>query len=224
MTISSKLPKGTMPTAQGGGPFPAPPDPAACAFSSLAAYAAAQYPRYVFGAHHLLACAALERVERGHCRRLMVFMPPRHGKSMLVSEFFPAWYLGRNPSRKVIAASYSAELAQDFGRKVRNQLRDTLWQGVFAPARLDASSAAVDRVNLQQGGSYFAVGVGGAVTGRGADVLIIDDPVKGREDADSPAMRRRVREWYASTAYTRLMPGGAVILVLTRWHEDDLAG
>lgn len=194
------------------------------AFSLLRSYVAIQYPRYVFGAHHLLICDALERVERGECKRLMIFMPPRHGKSMLVSEYFPAWYLGRNPANKVIAASYNAELAQDFGRKVRNQLKDAAWQAVFPGAHIDQSSAAADRINLMEGGSYFAVGVGGAVTGRGADLMLIDDPIKGREEADSETYRRKLKDWYASTAYTRLMPGGAVIMVLTRWHEDDLAG
>ena len=194
------------------------------AFSLLRSYVALQYPRYVFGRHHLLICGALERVERGECKRLMIFMPPRHGKSMLVSEYFPAWYLGRNPTKKIIAASYNADLAQDFGRKVRNQLKDITWQAVFPNAHADQSSAAADRINMVEGGSYFAVGVGGAVTGRGADVFLIDDPVKGREEADSEAYRKKIQDWYKSTAYTRLMPGGAIIMVLTRWHEDDLAG
>lgn len=198
--------------------------PLMMARSTLRAYVAMQFPRYVFGEHHHVICDALERVERGECKRLMIFMPPRHGKSMLVSEYFPAWFLGRQPSKKIIAASYNAELAQDFGRKVRNQLRDGLWQAVFPGSHLDNNSAAADRINLTAGGSYFAVGVGGAVTGRGADVMIIDDPIKGREEADSETYRRKIKDWYASTAYTRLMPGGAVIMVLTRWHEDDLAG
>lgn len=194
------------------------------AFTLLRSYVALQYPRYIFGRHHLLICHALERVEKGECKRLMIFMPPRHGKSMLVSEYFPAWYLGRNPQKKIIAASYNADLAQDFGRKVRNQLKDATWQAVFPGAHVDASSAASDKINLLEGGSYYAVGVGGAVTGRGADVFLIDDPIKGREEADSEAYRKKIQDWYKSTAYTRLMPGGAIIMVLTRWHEDDLAG
>lgn len=198
--------------------------PLMMARSCLRSYVAMQYPRYVFGEHHRCICDALERVERGECKRLMIFMPPRHGKSMLVSEYFPAWYLGRNPTKKMIAASYNAELAQDFGRKVRNQLTDGVWRAVFPDAQTEGNSAAADRINLRGGGSYFAVGVGGAVTGRGADVLLIDDPIKGREEADSETYRRRIKDWYASTAYTRLMPGGSVIIVLTRWHEDDLAG
>ena len=199
-------------------------DPLLAAHSILRSYVALQYPRYVFGRHHLLICDALERVERGECKRLMIFMPPRHGKSMLVSEFFPAWFLGRNPTKSIIASSYALELAEDFGRKVRNQLRDPLWHMVFPQSSLDTSSASSTKVSTEQGGNYYAVGVGGATTGRGADLLLIDDPVKGREDADSETIRRKVKDWYRSVAYTRLMKGGAVIMVLTRWHEDDLAG
>ena len=199
-------------------------DPLLAAHSLFRSYVALQFPRYVFGRHHLLICDALERVERGECKRLMIFMPPRHGKSMLVSEFFPAWYLGRNPSHSVIASSYALELAEDFGRKVRNQLRDPLWNRVFPQASLDTSSASSTKISTNAGGNYYAVGVGGATTGRGAHLLLIDDPVKGREDADSERIRRKVKDWYRSVAYTRLMKGGAVIVVLTRWHEDDLAG
>jgi len=199
-------------------------DPLLAAHSLFRSYVALQYPRYVFGRHHLLICDALERVERGECKRLMIFMPPRHGKSMLVSEFFPAWYLGRNPENSVIASSYALELAEDFGRKVRNQMRDPLWHSVFPQASLDLSSASSTKISTVQGGNYYAVGVGGATTGRGAHLLLIDDPVKGREDADSETMRRKAKDWYRSVAYTRLMKGGAVIMVLTRWHEDDLAG
>lgn len=199
-------------------------DPLLAAHSLFRSYVALQFPRYVFGRHHLLICDALERVERGECKRLMIFMPPRHGKSMLVSEFFPAWYLGRNPSHSVIASSYALELAEDFGRKVRNQLRDPIWHRVFPHASLDTSSASSTKISTNEGGNYYAVGVGGATTGRGAHLLLIDDPVKGREDADSETIRRKVKDWYRSVAYTRLMKGGAVIVVLTRWHEDDLAG
>jgi predicted phage terminase large subunit-like protein len=172
----------------------------------------------------LLVCDALERVDSGECKRLIIAMPPRHGKSMLTSEYFPAWYLGRKPSRSIIASSYSQELAEDFGRKVRGQVTDHLWGQVFPSASIMQGSASASRIDTGQGGHYYAVGVGGAVTGRGADLLLIDDPVKGREDADSETMRRRQKDWYRSVAYTRLMPGGAIVMVLTRWHEDDLAG
>lgn len=194
------------------------------AFSRLIAYAAFQFPRYDTAKHHRLIARKLEAVERGEIKRLMISMPPRHGKSMLASEFFPAWYLGRNPERYVIAASYGQELAEDFGRKVRNQMIDPIFQTVFPSCHLMEDSTGAKRFNTTKGGSYFAVGVGGAITGRGAHLMIIDDPVKNREEAESELMRRKVWDWYTSTAYTRLMPDAAVVVIMTRWHEDDLAG
>ena len=198
------------------------------AFSSLGGYIGLQWPRYQFGRHHRAIIAALESVERGDCKRLMIAMPPRHGKSMLVSEFFPAWFLGRNPDKSIIASSYAAELAEDFGRKVRNQCQSAEWLATFPGVQLDPSSQSSARFGVlhhgKPGGAYYAVGVGGATTGRGAHVLLIDDPIKDREQADSETIRRKIKDWYRSVAYTRLMPGGAVIIVMTRWHEDDLAG
>jgi predicted phage terminase large subunit-like protein len=159
-------------------------------------------------------------------------MPPRHGKSMLASEFFPAWYLGRNPSHYVIAATYAQDYADDIGRKVRDQIADTAFQSVFPGCKLKGDSksskrfhvASSDSFSTDTEGAYFAVGIGGPVTGRGAHLLLIDDPVKNREEADSPTLRRRNKEWYTSTAYTRLMPDARVVVIQTRWHEDDLAG
>jgi predicted phage terminase large subunit-like protein len=194
------------------------------AFSRLIAYAALQYPSYQTAPHHRLIARKLEAVERGEIKRLMIFMPPRHGKSMLASEFFPAWYLGRNPDKYVIAASYAQELSDDFGRKVRNQLLDTTFQAVFPECKIRQDSQSARRFNTEQGGAYFAVGVGGPVTGRGAHLLLIDDPVKNREDAESETIRRKIVEWYTSTAYTRLMKDGAIVIIQTRWHEDDLSG
>lgn len=154
----------------------------------------------------------------------MVFMPPRHGKSEKASKRFPSWYLGRNPKRQIIAASYNSDLATDFGREVRNIMASPEFGDVFPGAKLRQDSRAADRMNTEQGGAYFAVGVGTATTGRGAHLGLIDDPFKDREDADSELQRERVWNWYRSTFYTRLMPGGAIILIQTRWHEDDLAG
>lgn len=147
---------------------------------------------------------------------------PTHNTN-IVSEIFPAWYLGKYPDRFVIAATYSQELANDFGRKVRNQLVDADYQQIFK-TRLSLDSAAAVRFNTVQKGSYFSVGVGGAVTGRGAHILLMDDPIKGREEADSAIQRQSIVAWYRAVAYTRLMPGGSIILIQTRWHEDDLAG
>lgn len=170
-----------------------------------------------------MICAELERVERGEIDRLMIFMPPRHGKSELASRRFPAWYLGRNPGREIIAASYNSDLARDFGRDVRNIVASPEYQEVFDTA-LAQDARAADRWATIDGGAYTAAGVGTAVTGRGAHVLLIDDPVKDREEAESETKRESVWNWYTSTAYTRLAPGGAIIVIQTRWHQDDLAG
>lgn len=167
---------------------------------------------------------ALERVEAGLCDRLMVFMPPRHGKSEKTSKRFPSWYLGRNPRRQIIASSYNSDLATDFGREVRNIMASPEYSEVFPAVDLRQDSRAADRMNTNQGGAYFACGVGTATTGRGAHLGLIDDPFKDREDADSEIQREKVWRWYRSTFFTRLMPGGAIVLVQTRWHEEDLAG
>jgi hypothetical protein len=181
-------------------------------------------PVYQAARHHEAICAYLEAVEIGTIDRLMIFMPPRHGKSELASRKFPAWYLGRNPTKQVIAASYNSDLATDFGRDVRNLMASPEFADIFPGVRLRQDSRAADRMNTDQGGSYVAAGVGTAVTGRGAHVLLIDDPLKDREEADSQRRRDLVDDWFRSTAYTRLMPGGAIVLIQTRWHEDDLAG
>lgn len=154
----------------------------------------------------------------------MIFMPPRHGKSELASKRFPAWCLGRKPSRQIIAASYNSDLANDFGRNVRNLVAEPEFRQVFPDVSLAPDSQAANRMNTNHRGAYVAAGVGTAVTGRGADILLIDDPFKDREEADSERRRDTVDNWYRSTAYTRLMPGGSVVLIQTRWHEDDLAG
>lgn len=153
----------------------------------------------------------------------MIFMPPRHGKSELASRSFPAWFLGRNPDKQIIASSYNSELAGDFGREVRNIVGSPEYRAVFQTT-LSTDSQAADRWHTNNGGSYVAAGVGTAITGRGAHIFLIDDPVKDREEADSDLKRKRVKDWYTSTAYTRLMPGGAVIIIQTRWHIDDLSG
>ncbi len=203
------------------------------AHSRLIAYAAYQWPGYRDAAHHRLIARKLEQVEKGEITRLMITLPPRHGKSMLASEFFPAWYLGRNPGHYVIAATYAQELADDFGRKVRNQISDPAFANIFPGVGVKTDSQAArrfhvtspqDTLQTTQDGAYFAVGVGGPLTGRGAHLLLIDDPVKNREEAESEIVRKKTKDWYTSTAYTRLMPGGRVVLIQTRWHEGDLAG
>ena len=194
------------------------------AMGSLLGFAVACWPGYLLGDHHKAIAAALKRVAKGQTKRLMIAMPPRHGKSMLASEFFPAWYLGRNPGHQVIAATYAQELADDFGRKVRNLVAGDVFQEIFPGLGLSGDSTAAKRFHTPQGGAYFAVGVGGPITGRGAHLLLVDDPIKGREDAESETYRRRLKDWYTSVARTRLMPGGAIVVIQTRWHDDDLAG
>lgn len=217
----------------------AQPTPEDFAYSRLVPYAAYQWPGYRDAPHHRLIARKLEAVERGEITRLMITMPPRHGKSMLASEFFPAWYLGRNPDHSVVMATYAQDLADDFGRKVKAQIEDRSYQEIFQGVGLADDSKSVKRFHVEvnnevieggyehsllQRGSFYAVGVGGPLTGRGAHLLLIDDPVKNREDADSEVIRKKTKSWYTSTAYTRLMPGGRVVIIQTRWHEDDLSG
>lgn len=191
---------------------------------SLIKFTSYTLPNYFPASHHHRICEKLEAVERGEIDRLMIFMPPRHGKSELASKRFPAWCLGRNAHRQIIAASYNSDLASDFGRNVRNIVASSEFAEVFPGTSLAADSQAANRMNTNKGGSYIAAGVGTAVTGRGADIALIDDPFKDREEADSERRRDLVWDWYRSTLFTRLMPGGAVVVILTRWHEDDLAG
>jgi predicted phage terminase large subunit-like protein len=190
---------------------------------SLIKFTEYTYDLYEPAQHHYLIADKLQRVANGEIKRLMIFMPPRHGKSELASRRFPAWYLGNNPSKQIIAASYTSDLATDFGREVRNIVKSHDYSNVFNLS-LSQDSAAANRWHTEQGGIYVAAGVGTAVTGRGADILLIDDPVKDREEAESELTREKTWNWYTSTAYTRLMPNGAVIVIQTRWHEDDLSG
>src|SRR6202007_1522448 len=194
------------------------------ATEDLACYAAVQWSSFELAQHHSLIVSKLEAVERGQITRLMIFEPPRHGKSLIASAIFPAWYLGKHPNRHVIFATYGQELSDDFGRQVRNFLLYPFHQAVFPDCRLSQDSSAAHRFNTTQGGAYYAVGRGGPITGRGADLLLLDDPIKDHEEANSETIRKVLHEWFSSVAYTRLMPGGAIVLIQTRWHEDDLAG
>jgi len=185
-------------------------------------------PKYKEGWVHKEICLKLEEFEdhiiKGMSPRLMLFMPPRHGKSELASTQFPAWFLGRNPDMEVIATSYSSTLAMSFSKKVREIIRSTKFRSIFPDCELGKDSQSTENWMTTQMGGYLAAGVGGGITGRGANCFIIDDPVKNREDAESATQRELVGNWYSSTARTRLEPGGGVLLILTRWHQDDLAG
>lgn len=154
----------------------------------------------------------------------MIFAPPRHTKSELASRRFPSWYLGRHPDKQLIAATYSGDFALDFGREVRGIVQSEEYRALFPDVSLAADSQAANRWHTSKGGVSVYVGVGGPITGRGAHIALIDDPFKNREEADSEVRRETVWKWYTSTLRTRLMPGGAVILIMTRWHDDDLAG
>ena len=181
-------------------------------------------PGYEPAQHHHMIAEALQRVERGETKRLMLFMPPRHGKSELASRRFPAWCLGRNPHLQIISASYNSELASDFGREVRNLVASQEYRNVFEGVELAADSQSANRWHTNSGGVYTAAGVGSGITGRGANLGIVDDPVKDREEADSETVQHRVWDWYRSTFYTRLMPDAAIVVIMTRWHDLDLAG
>lgn len=184
-------------------------------------------PDYQAGWVHKDICQRLEQFSKDvvdkKSPRLMLFMPPRHGKSTLASIAFPAWHLGRNPEHEFISCSYSGSLAMAFSRKVRGLLREDGYKSAFK-SRLDPTSQSAEAWLTTNGGGYVAAGVGGGITGKGAHILLIDDPVKNREDAESQNNRESNWDWYTSTAYTRLAPGGGVLVILTRWHDDDLAG
>lgn len=189
---------------------------------SLGAFCGRMDPIYEPARHSNLLIEHLEAVERGEIRRLMVFEPPRHSKSYHASERFPAWNLGRNPRDQIILASYGAHLAERASRIVRNLMTDQRWP--FAGVGVAPDSSAVDRWATTHGGVVVAAGVGGAMTGFGANKLIIDDPIKGRAEADSETYRESTWSWYTEVARTRLMPRGSIVVCQTRWHEDDLAG
>lgn len=183
-------------------------------------------PKYEANWHHNIIAKELEHIEAFGDRDfkvLMVFVPPRHGKSELSSIGFPAWYLGRNPDKEIITVSYSAELAQDFGGKTRALVSGEAYPYIF-PVTLKEDEQAKAKWRTNKGGSYTSVGVGGAITGRGANILLFDDPIKNREEAESEVYREKVWQFFTSTAFTRLEPRGVVVVILTRWHVDDLAG
>ncbi len=185
---------------------------------SLVDFGRRMVPRFEAPAHIELMCDLLERVERGEIRRLMVNMPPRHAKSTTSSQLFPAWYIGRNPSKNVILASYGAELAERNSRAARAIVTDDRWP---FETRISPDSTAMNRWNVIEGGGVFAIGVGGGVTGRGADVLILDDVA---HDSGSEAEREAAYVWYSEVAVPRLEPSAAILAIGTRFHEDDLFG
>ena len=182
------------------------------------------WPGFISGKHHGIMAEAFERVASGELKRLIINMPPRHTKSEFASFLLPSWFLGKYPEKKIIQTAHTAELSVGFGRKVRNLVSSEDFQKVFS-TRLSTDSKAAGRWNTDKGGDYFAIGVGGAVTGKGADLLIIDDPHSEQEAKQgNPAVYDNVYEWYTSGPRQRLQPGGAIIIVMTRWSKKDLSG
>ena len=175
-------------------------------------------------AKHLdFLCDYLQRVEAGEIDKLIITMPPRHGKSMTVTESFPSWFIGRNPERRVIEVSYGADLARKFGLSNRRKL-DEFGMDIFGiRIALDNANATNWGIEKHSGGMISA-GIGGAITGQGADLLIVDDPIKNRQEAESQTYRENIWAEWKDTLSSRLHPGGRVVVIMTRWHEDDLVG
>lgn len=195
---------------------------------SLLYFVKQTYPNYQAGWVHDDICRRLERfsaqVRAKQSPRLMLLMPPRHGKSELASIRFPSWHLGHCPEHEIINVGYNMDLPTKFSRKVREVLRDSLYQSVFNDTHLDPDSQGAEAWLTTKGGGFTAAGVGGGITGKGAHILIVDDPIKNIEEADSILVRDALTGWYESTAYTRLAPGGGVLIIETWWNDDDLAG
>lgn len=179
--------------------------------------------RWVMPPHLALLNEKLVDAAAGRVKRLIISMPPRHGKSMLVSQYFPAWFLGRFPDKRVILTSYEADFAEQWGRKVRDALESAGPRLFGITVRRDSSAASRWDIAGRLGGMQTA-GVGGPLTGKGADLLVVDDPLKNSEEANSATIREKHKDWWRSTAYTRIEPSGTAIVMATRWHEDDLSG
>lgn len=189
----------------------------------LVHFARRMFPGYETSAHILELVAALEWAVNTPNARLIIDMPPRHSKSLHVSENLPAWYLGNNPDKRIIAASHTAALAYTFSRRVRNKIMDERYP--FPNVTIAADKGAVQAWDIEgHRGGYFAVGVGGSPTGSGGDGIVVDDPIRSAADADSETMREALWEWYTGTLRTRLEPGGWIVITATRWHDDDLTG
>ena len=181
------------------------------------------WPDFIEGKHHRIYAEKLNRIAKGELKRLIVNMPPRHTKSEFASNLFPAFYMGNHPKAKLIQTTHTGELAIRFGRKAKNVIESPEYETVFPTVKLAADSKAAGRWESNHGGEYFAAGVGGAITGRGADLLIIDDP-HSEQDALSPAVLDSHYEWYTSGPRQRLQPGGSIVVVMTRWSIKDLTG
>jgi predicted phage terminase large subunit-like protein len=191
------------------------------------AFVKEMWPGFIHGRHHALMAKKFQDIADGKLKRLIINMPPRHTKSEFASNMLPAWFLGKFPEKKVIQCSNTAELAVGFGRKVRNLVGSEQDAKIFPNVSLRADSKAAGRWATSHGGDYFAIGVGGTVTGKGADLLIIDDPHSEQEAKlaqGDPSVFDSVYEWYTSGPRQRLQPGGVIVVVMTRWSDKDLTG
>lgn len=191
------------------------------------AFVKEMWPGFIHGRHHVLMAKKFQDIADGKLKRLIINMPPRHTKSEFASNMLPAWFLGKFPEKKVIQCSNTAELAVGFGRKVRNLVGSEQYSKIFPNVSLRADSKAAGRWATSHGGDYFAIGVGGTVTGKGADLLIIDDPHSEQEAKlaqGDPSVFDSVYEWYTSGPRQRLQPGGVIVVVMTRWSDKDLTG
>ena len=173
--------------------------------------------------HHTLLCEKLEAIEAGKIKRLMVFMPPGSAKSTYASVVFPTWFMGRAKRRNVIVATYASDLARKIGRRARSILKQPIYQEVFKTG-LSAAVGAADEWALDNENEFMGGGILSGITGNRADLIIVDDPIKGRQEADSETIRERTKQEYQDSILTRLKPGGRVVIIQTRWHEDDLSG
>ena len=195
------------------------------AFDDLIEFCKRMQSDYIVGKHHRILADMLMDIEEGHKDRICVNIPPRHGKSQLVSIYFPAWFLGRNPDKKVMMVSHTTDLAVDFGRKVRNLISTDDYKAIFPTVKLASDSKSAGRWNTSAGGEYYACGIGSSIAGRGADLLLVDDPHSEQDVINGNfSVFDKAYEWFTFGARTRLMPGGRVAIIQTRWHMDDLTG
>ena len=191
--------------------------------SDFITFVKSQWPDFIEGRHHKIIGDKFNKIAQGKLKRLIVCLPPRHTKSEFASTYFPAWMMGLRGNLKIIQSTHTAELAVRFGRRVRNIIDSEEYQSVFPKLKLEADNKSAGRWTTNEGGESFYAGVGGAITGRGADLLIIDDPVS-EQDALSPTAMDSIYDWYTSGPRQRLQPGGIIVIVMTRWSTKDLVG
>lgn len=190
----------------------------------LSVFAHLIWDKYVSPHHVHVLCRELEMIERGETKRLLVTMPPRHSKSMNVGEYFPAWFLGKNPDQKIIYATYEQHQAEGYGRKVRNTLQTDMFNQIFPECNLSKDSKSAKKFDTLEGGTYYALSQGSAITGKGGHVIILDDLIKGPKEAANKKLRKEIIEWYESVVLTRREGDAPIVVCATRWNEGDLIG